>query len=246
MESVFKIAICDDEIVFLEQLYNRVEQIMSRYNYPCEIIDFGDSHDFTQYCKKNIVDIILADIDIPDKDGFTAIKELQEQQPDIAVIFVSAHEELAYQSFYYNPFQFVSKADLARLDDILIDLIRKLKRRREQKDIIHIEADDNIIDINVNEVMYLKSNRNYIVAYNENENALLKFRGILKNIYAQLSEYGFIYTHKSYIINCRFIQNFERKKVVLANNREVKGTRNTDIIDEAQKLYGKFMRELRW
>ena len=246
MEPAFKIAICDDEIVFLELLYDQVERIMAKHNYPCEIIDFSDSYEFTQYCRKNIVDVILADIDIPDKDGFTAVKELQEQQPDIAVIFVSAHEELAYQSFYYNPFQFVSKADLDRLDDILIDLIRKLKRRREQKDVIHIEADDNIIDINVNEVMYLKSDRNYIAAYSENENVLLKFRGILRGIYAQLSDCGFIYTHKSYIINCRFIQNFERKKVLLANNREIKGTRNTDIIDEAQKLYGKFMRELRW
>ncbi|MCH5213262.1 MAG: response regulator transcription factor [Oscillospiraceae bacterium] len=240
------IAICDDEVTFLDDLYNRVEQIVSKYNYKCNIIEFDNSGEFTNYCKKNIVDIILADIDIPDKDGFTAVKELQEQQPDIPVIFVSAHEELAYQSFYYNPFQFVSKADLDRLEHVLIDLIQKIERRKQQKDIVHIEAEGNIVDINVNEVMYLKSDRNYIMAYNENENVLLKFRGILKSIYAQLSDSGFIYTHKSYIINCRFIQNFERKKVVLANNSEIKGTRNTDIIDEAQKLYGKFMRELRW
>ena len=240
------IAICDDETAFLADLYNRVKQIISEYGYECNIIGFDSSNEFIEYCKKYDVDIIMADIDIPDKDGFTAVKELQKQKPDIAVIFVSAHEELAYQSFYYNPFQFVSKADMDRLESVLIDLIGKISNRRQHKDVIHIEADGHIINININEVMYLKSDRNYIVAYNKDENVLLKFRGVLKSVYAQLSDAGFIYIHKSYIINCRFIRKFERKKVVLANNREIRGTRNSDIIDEAQKLYGRFMRGLRW
>lgn len=240
------IAICDDEITFLGDLYNRVEQIVSEYHYECNIIEFDNSSEFIKYCKKNIVDIILVDIDIPDKDGFTAVKELQEQQPDIPVIFVSAHEELAYQSFYYNPFQFVSKADLDRLEHVLIDLIRKLERRRQQQNIIHIEVDGNIVDINANTVMYLQSNKNYIIAYDEAENEIFRFRGTLRNVYDKLSDFGFIYTHKRYICNCRFIKKFERKKVILSDDKEITGTRNTDIIDEAQRLYGKFMRELRW
>ena len=148
------IAICDDETAFLADLYNRVKQIISEYGYECNIIGFDSSNEFIEYCKKYDVDIIMADIDIPDKDGFTAVKELQKQKPDIAVIFVSAHEELAYQSFYYNPFQFVSKADMGRLESVLIDLIGKISNRRQQKDIIHIEADGHIINININEVMY--------------------------------------------------------------------------------------------
>lgn len=246
MVSTFKIAICDDEMLFLRQLYNKVENIMSMNNYQCDIVDFDNSHELVKYCKKNLVDVILADIDMPDKDGFTAVKELQEQQPDIAIIFVSAHEELAYQSFYYNPFQFISKADLDRLDDVLISLIQKIKRRKEHQDIIQLVAEDNVILINVNEVMYLQSHKNYIIAYGEKENEIIKFRGSLKNAYDRLSDFGFIYTHKSYIINCRFIRHFERKRVILINDKEIKGTRNTDIIDEAQRLYGKFMREIRW
>ncbi len=93
------IAICDDETAFLADLYNRVKQIISEYGYECNIIGFDSSNEFIEYCKKYDVDIIMADIDIPDKDGFTAVKELQKQKPDIAVIFVSAHEELAISRF---------------------------------------------------------------------------------------------------------------------------------------------------
>ena len=246
MNVTVNIIICDDELNFLEYLYSRVEQIMLNHGYSCKIVEFSDSYEFIQYCKKNIVDVILVDIDMPKKDGFAAVRELQKQKPDIAVIFVSAHEELAYQSFKYNPFQFVSKADLDRLEDVLVYLMRKVRRRREHKDIIHIKLVENIIDINVNEVMYLRSDKNYITAYDEKEQALLRFRGVLKNMYTELSNYGFVYTHKRYIINCRFIQKFENRKVILTNDKEITGTRNTEIITEAKKLYGKFMREERW
>lgn len=243
---MFKIAICDDELMFLEYLYNRVEQIMLRYNFDYEIADFSDSDAFIQYCRKNIVDVVLVDIDMPKKDGFSAIKELQVQQPDIAVIFVSAHEELAYQSFQYNPFQFISKADPERLDDVFVYLMRKIRQRKYQKEIIHIKLAENIVDINVNEVMYLQSDKNYVTAYDEDEQPLIRFRGLLKNIYTELADYGFIYIHKRYIINCRFINKFENRKVVLSNNKEIASTRNAEVMSEAKRLYGEFMRKERW
>lgn len=246
MRNIFKIAICDDEIAFLEKIYNQVKNIMEKNNCLVEIIDFDNSSDFIHYCKKNIVDIILVDIDMPNKNGFESVRELQEQQPDIAVIFISAHEELAYQSFYYNPYQFVSKADLGRLDNILIELVDKINRRKNQQNIIHINIDDNIIDINVDEAVYLQKEKNYISVYDEHDCKIQKFRGTLRSVYGQLADYGFICTNQSCIINCRFVQTFERKKVILSNNKEITGTRKTAMISEAQKLYGQFMRGQRW
>ncbi len=246
MEITFNIVICDDEINFLELIYTKVKNITERYNYLCEIIDFDNSNEFIRYCKKNIVDIILIDIDMPSKDGFAAVKELQEHQPDIGVIFVSAHEELAYQAFKCNPYQFVSKADLGRLDSVLIELIFKIKHRKESQDIIHININNDIININVKDTVYLLKEKNYISVYGEHDVQIQKFRGILKSVYEQLSDHGFICTNRSCIINCRFIRNFERKKVILLNGKEIKGTRKAIVIDEAQRLYGKFKREQRW
>ncbi len=246
MNMLFNIAICDDELSFLEYLYQHVEDCLSKYNYTYEIVDFLDSNEFIQYCRRNIADIVLVDIDMPKKDGFQAIKELQEKQPDLAVIFVSAHEELAYQSFKYNPFQFVSKADLDRLEEVLLYTVRKIEQRKTQKDIVHIMSGNSMIDINVKEVMYLQSDKNYVTAFDRHECALFKFRGMLKNIYTKLSEHGFLFIHKRYIVNCRFIKLLTRGKVVMSNDRELTISRNSETRSQVQALYGKFMREERW
>ncbi len=243
--DIIKIAICDDELVFLEKLYDMVERIMTEHNYLCEIIDFDDSREFISHCRKNHTDIILADIDMPGKDGFEAICELQKQQPDISVIFVSAHEELAYRSFYYNPYQFVSKNDLHRLNGILPGLVQELSRKREASEIVYIFLGEKIVSLNVNKVAYLKSDKNYIAAHDLSGRVLFKFRGALRNIISQLSDYGFIFIHKSYICNCRFIGRFERKKLILANGRTINVTRKQDMLDEAQQTYFKYIRDKR-
>ena len=246
MAFKLNIVICDDDLNFLKYLYDRVEQIMLCYNCTYEITEFSCSDEFIQYCRKNVVDVILVDIDMPKKDGFLAVKELQVQQPDIAVIFVSAHEELAYQSFQYNPFQFISKADLDRLDDVLIYLMRKIRYKKEYKEIVHLNIAGNVTNINVNEVMYLKSDKNYVMAYDEDEQVIWRVRAVLKNIYIELANHNFIYIHKRYVVNCRFVQRFENRKVILSNDKQITSTRNTEIMSEAKRVYGEFMRKERW
>ena len=242
-DTLIKIAICDDETGFLRSIYERTTKVFEKLGYPCKIYDFSDSRELIAYCRREPVDAILADIDIPGKNGFDAVRELKEQQPDIPVIFVSSHEELAYQSFRYNPYQFVSKSDMDRLDDVLSGLVKRLIRHREINNIIHFASASGVVDINVNEIMYFKGDRNYVAAYGENGKTLFKFREKLKNLYPALSGSGFIYTQKSYIINCRFISRFERKRVMLTDGTEITNTRRSEIVDEAQRLYGRFMRE---
>lgn len=55
---------------FLNMLYNKARNIMEKHGCPFEIVYFDNSGDFIQYCRKNVVDIILADIDMPNKNGF--------------------------------------------------------------------------------------------------------------------------------------------------------------------------------
>ena len=129
---------------FLDSLYKRVVEIAMRNNCKCEITELYSGNELTDYCKNHSVDIILTDIDMPDisntgryqtpnMEGFKAAKELQAENPKTEILFVSAHEELAYQSFRYRPFSFVSKRDLKMLDEDLGELLLKIKKRKTQK-----------------------------------------------------------------------------------------------------------------
>ena len=148
MEPIFKIVICDDDADFLDSLYKKVVEIAMRNNCKCEITELYSGNELTDYCKNHSVDIILTDIDMPDisntvryqtpnMEGFKAAKELQAENPKTEIMFVSAHEELAYQSFRYRPFSFVSKRDLKMLDEDLGELLLKIKKRKTRNSLVH-------------------------------------------------------------------------------------------------------------
>ena len=67
---------------------------------------------------------------MPDIDGFKAVQTLRQQQSDLAVIFITAHEEYVFQAYNYQLFWFVSKNDLSILKDEIIKLLKKIEYKK--------------------------------------------------------------------------------------------------------------------
>lgn len=245
MKPLFNIVICDDDADFVKKLHNRITDILDKNSFHCRIVELYDGSELFDYCKKNIADIVFADIDMPNMTGFEAIKKLQEQQPEMVTVFVTAHEELAYQAYDYHPYQFISKKDLGKLENVVKRLIKKIIYRKQSKEVAHIQLANNIIDIRVDEVMYFRSKRNYVLVFNT-DGSYSEMRANLKSIYEQLCGTGFIQVNRSYVVNCRFIFDFRKTMILLKDHTEISVTRNPDMRKEAQEQYGRFKRELRW
>lgn len=245
MESIFRIVICDDDAEFSGVLNKRISDVLLKNNIVFDIIELYDGSELLDFCRQNVADIVFADIDMPNVTGFEAIKELQEYQSEMPIVFVTAHAELAYQAYDYHPYQFISKKDLGKLEFVVTKLIKKIIYRKQSNEVAHIHLDNNIIDIRVTEIMYFKSNRNYILAFCS-DGTFYEIRSNLKSIYEQLCDKGFIQVQRSYVVNCRFIFDFSTSRVILKDNTEIPVTRNSYMRKEAQKIYGKFKRELRW
>jgi len=245
MGKIFNFIICDDDTKFLQELITRVKEAMEKGGYEYNITPINSGIGLIEYCQGNMVDIALVDIDMPKLTGFEAVQQLQKHQPDLPVIFVTAHREYAYQAYDYRPYYFIDKSDLEKLNDVLYELIKKLIRIQKSKEIAHIFVNDSIIDINVNEIMYFKSKRNYIMAH-YSDGSVKEIRAGIKAVCEQLEECGFVQAHRSYVLNSRFIFDFSSKEIIMRNEEKLPVTRDTETRRKAQKLYGRFKRELRW
>lgn len=246
MDITLNIVICDDDKKFVKKIYNTVVEVLDKNNYKYNIMEVYGSDELIEYCEENKnTDILLADIDMPDMSGFDAVKYLQKSQPEIAVIFVSAHEEMALQSFDYHPYQFVSKRDMERLTLAMENLAKKISCRKLSDEVIHMEFNNKVLHINVKDTLYFKGKRNY-VEVNRIGGETEEIRASLKSIYDEVKSLGFIYVQRSYIVNCRLIRDFNSKEVLMTGGDTISVTRNAEKRKEAQIKYGKFMRELRW
>lgn len=244
MDTLFNIVICDDDAYFVDDIYKRINVTAKSINVCCNIVKLYDGKELIEYCQQNMVDIVLADIDMPEKSGFDAIKLLQEKQPDLAVVFITAHEEYAFQAYNYHPFWFVSKRDMDILEDVLLKLFSKIQYRKNVQEIAYINI-DKLIAINTEQVMYIKSSGHYLATYTL-KGKECSFRCGIQQAYDYLKEVGFVCAHRSYIVNCRYIEKFTQKSIVLKNGEEISNSRNKDIVEQALALYKQFLRRSRW
>lgn len=229
------IVICDDDANMVGILHDKVLSVMEDNGLKCNIKELYDGEALVKYCTENEVDAVLVDVDMPKMDGFKAVEELQKTQPDLIIVFVSAHERYGCQSYDYQPFWFISKRKLEKLDDVLLKLAMKLKRRKESEELIYLKF-DKLISVNVNELMYLKSDKHYIYGYTY-AGEMVKFRGSLTTVYEQLKQADFVYVQQRYVINCRYIETFSAQYVTLKNQEKITVTRNNKMLNEAQQLY---------
>lgn len=236
------VAICDDDDIFANKLEDIVQGIMADLETEVQTHLFYSGESLLKESKKRSFDMILMDIDMPRQTGFGTVRRVYEKHPEANVIFVTSHEELAYQAYDYHPYQFVRKDDLNKLPRVLKALYKKTSAQSLRPEIVHLKE---IPSLNLNEIMYIKSERNYILAVNSNK-SVSKHRGRIKNVYAQLSEYGFIYPQRCYVINCRYIADFDKREITLQNGEVVSVSRDDNVRREACYLYGKYMRSLRW
>lgn len=258
MDMTLKIAVCDDDADFVDRLSKQVMIITAKKGCSCELAKLYSGTELINHCQYNAVDIILTDIDMPETDflnlpalpntaGFKAAKELLARYPNTELVFVSAHEELAYQSFRYRPFSFISKNDLIfnnnikMLEDDLSELIDKIINQKMVKILFPLELGGKKYNINTAEILYFKTDKHYLFPYTAKGQGQ-PYRCNIREAYKQLSEAYFIYVHRSYLVNCRHIEYFDTQNVILSNKETINVTRDEQRLKESQKIFSRYKR----
>ncbi len=255
MDITLNIVVCDDDACFVDDMEKRVREIAKDNECDCNIVKLYSAKELLDYCNDNTADIIVTDIDMPDMygkhdlpqlnmSGFKAADQLQMKYPETRIVFVTAHEELAYQSYRYKPFSFISKRELNMLDEDLGELIYKIHHLRSANKLFPLIIGQKTHMINVEETLYFKSDGHYIRAYSIDGKDTL-YRCSIKQANEQLADANFIFVHRSYLINCKYIKYFDTQNVILTNGMTISVTRDEDKLSEAKAVFGRYKRSLR-
>ncbi len=181
-------------------------------------------------------DILLLDIRMPDMNGMDVAKMMRDKGWQKILIFVTGEEDKVFNAFDLHAFHFLVKpvAD-EKLRTVLKNAREELGRIEKtfvsNDKYISIQSGPSHISINLSQLLYAEVFNRKIILHMDKEN--IEYYGRLSAL-EELVGKDFYHIHRSYIVNMKFVQKYDRASVTLLNG---------DIIPIARREYDGFLKE---
>lgn len=123
-----QIAICDDEKEIREMLAEKLKAL-----YPGADLSLYQSGEEVLAADRQ-PDLLLLDIQMPEKDGMETARQLRRSNQKTMIIFVTAWEDFVFQAFDVGAFHYLVKPfHDAKLTEVLQNAISQLEERKKQE-----------------------------------------------------------------------------------------------------------------
>ncbi len=235
-----RIAVCDDDSVFLEMLVKQISQLFqnvdSSLGLEYQIDSFQDGANLLGNWDHEVYDILFLDIEMPKASGIQVADKVRIKNPYVKILFITNREDLVFHSIQYRPFRFIRKNHLEdELPEAVNGLIESLHKENKYLKVSFNGTEKNIKIIDIH---YIESCKHDIYIYTFHDTFRIKSN--LTKLENQLEAYGFIRTHSGYLVNSRYVFSVEKTQVVLNDGREIPLSRyRTEKVKHKLQLYGR-------
>jgi DNA-binding LytR/AlgR family response regulator len=169
------------------------------------------------YLQKNVVDILLLDIEMPDMTGLELTKNLASKSP--LIIFTTSKKEYAVEAFELNVVDYILKPVMPARFIQAIDKARIILESNEEEVKINNEEfifirDSNIVrKIQIDDILYAEAMGDYVKIF-----VGKKFYAIhttLKATEERLPSSKFLRVHRSYIVALNKIDTIQDGALII-------------------------------
>lgn len=213
---MIKIAICDDESIFLENEINIISRCMNRIcDFEYSIDTYKSGKEFVEKNQGDIAyDIIFLDINMDDMDGLEIARYIRDKSDKVQLVFVTGFITYALEGYKVNAIRYILKDEKTlekAIEECMEIMIKQIKCSQRT---ISLSFKDGNRNVKVNDIIYIESNLHYLIFHLNNASVpQITMHEKLDNIDDMLAEYSFCRIHKSYLVNLEYVDNIERYQV---------------------------------
>ena len=213
---MLSIAVCDDEVIECCNMAKRIKDILEDMKIPCIIRQFRSGGELLQALES--FDIVFLDIIMQDLDGMKTAQDFRKKASDKILIFVSSSREYVFEAYDVEAFQYLLKpVDDRKLKSVLQKAVRKTKKRSQEFIIVSRERQKKKLFL---EDIYYFEIKGRIVDVHCTE-GIFTYYGQIGELENKLWDKGFFRCHKSYLVNLKYIDGYNRQEVVLENGEKI-------------------------
>lgn len=211
---MIRIALCDDESVFLSKIQRFIQEYAEAKNQVIDIVSFQSPQTLWDEIKEGTAfDVFLLDIEMPGLDGLTLAKEIRVLSPDAPILFLSSHMEFSREGYKVDAMRFVSKLTLE--DELCEALDAALKgAKKVHESYLAVTHYHDVVRVAYHEIIYVIRVMRYLEIHTVRQGVLTTGRGI-KDTFAQLQDNRFVFIGRGCFVNLDHVLQLSESEIEL-------------------------------
>ena len=220
---MIRIAICDEEERFCQELKGYILNYMMQNGASCHIDTYNQGECFAalgieiaQYT------VVFLDIKMSRVDGFAVARKIRKISKEIFIVFVTADDNYALEGYKVDAVRYILKGAQNlqdEMDECMNAIIEKLRYRIVKR---QFEFSEGTKEISLDRLLYIES-RLHKLEFHVVEDGMKIYTmyEILNKVANELENDNFIRIHQSYLVNLKYIKVVQRYKAILDNGVEL-------------------------
>lgn len=231
---MFRIAICDDESLFAEELKELLSGYMMEKGLVFEIDIYGSGEALIELGIEVIkYTAVFLDINMEKIDGIKAAEKIREVSREVFIVFVTAFVNYSLEGYRLDVVRYLLKGNVdfpSMVNECVDALVDKLSYSVTKRE---FDFKEGKREISLERLLYVESNLHKLEFHvMEDDLKIYTMYETLNALESKLVAKDFVRIHQSYLVNIKYIKNVVRYKVVLTNGTEL-------VIPKARYTYVK-------
>ena len=214
----FKIAICDDDLIYCNNIKDILEADIKSYINDYEIHIYNSGEAVLQAMSNGFdADVIFLDIQMREMTGLCAAEEIKGRYKNTAVMLVTQYIDFVTEGYKVNAFRYIMKDDRMFRKEVTESLKQIYDKKQHEMKQKRLYIEDMDLWISTRDIVYIESDLHDVkihVIIDGKEKVIVN-RANITYFDNLLDKSSFIRIHQSYIVNCRFVLGMTREDAFL-------------------------------
>lgn len=211
---MLKIAVVDDEELYITQILEYIRQYAKEKNLEIQTEAFGDGrHLLKGYSKR--FDVILLDIEMEGMDGMETARRIRQVDQDVVLVFITNMAQYAINGYEVGALDYVLKPISYYTCSVRLErAIARVVKGHSQELLLTLA--DGIKRLKAEEVWYVEV-QNRMLHYHT-EAGVFAVRGTLHGVEEQLRDCHFVRCNHWYLVNLKYVTEIRKNIVIVAKD----------------------------
>ena len=157
-----KIAICDDDNSFLQNVKFLINKIYSNPD-KLSIYEYESGEQFLLQFKPQLYDVIILDIEMCGITGLEVAEEIRKIDKSVILAFFTSHQEFATLGYEVNSFRYILKN---QPEHMFINQLKSIFDEYHQSHITFpVQASSEVVNVLVSDILYFEIFKRTVVLH---------------------------------------------------------------------------------